>query len=33
MPYAGVDPLSLVNLLETGQRMPKPVNIACPPEL
>jgi len=32
-PYPGVDPLSLVQLLETGQRLNKPVNSACPDEM
>ena len=29
-PYPGVDPLSLVQLLENGQRLDKPLNAACP---
>ena len=28
-PYAGVDPLSLAQLLENGQRLDKPLNAAC----
>lgn len=29
-PYPEVDPMSLVKLLETGARMDKPYNAACP---
>ena len=32
-PYPGVDPLSLVQLLENGQRLDKPSNSACPDEM
>ena len=28
-PYPGVDPLSLIQLLENGQRLDKPLNAAC----
>ena len=28
-PYPGVDPLSLVQLLENGRRLDKPLNAAC----
>ena len=28
-PYPGVNPLSLVQILEEGERMPKPYNGAC----
>ena len=28
-PYPGVDPLSLVQLLENGRRLEKPLNAAC----
>lgn len=33
MPYPGLDPLSVIELLETGQRLPKPVNAACSDEM
>ena len=29
-PYPGVDPLSLIKMLERGARMDKPFNDACP---
>ncbi len=29
-PYPGVDPVSLTQMLETGVRMDKPFNSACP---
>ena len=32
-PYPGVDPLSLVQLLENGRRLDKPANSACPDEM
>ena len=32
-PYPGVDPLSVVQLLENGQRLNKPANSACPDEM
>ena len=28
-PYPGVDPLSLTQLLQNGQRLDKPLNAAC----
>ena len=32
-PYPGVDPLSVVELLDSGQRLSKPANAACPEEM
>ena len=32
-PYPGINPLSLVNMLEQGERMPKPYNEACTDEV
>jgi len=32
-PYPGIDPLTLMQLLEAGQRMRKPTNSACTDEL
>ena len=32
-PYPGVNPLSLVQLLDNGQRLSKPANSACPEEM
>ena len=32
-PYPGVDPLTLMQLLEGGQRMNKPTNAACTDEM
>jgi len=32
-PYPGVNPLTLMQLLEAGQRMNKPVNAACTDEM
>ena len=31
-PYPGVDPLSLVEILESGRRLNKPTNAACTDE-
>ena len=33
IPYAGVDPLSLAQLLEDGRRLGKPSNAACSDEM
>ena len=32
-PFPGTDPLTLMQCLETGQRMPKPYNAACSDEM
>ena len=32
-PYPGTDPLTLMQYLETGQRMSKPYNTACTDEM
>jgi len=32
-PYPGIDPLTLMQLLEAGQRMRKPTNAACTEEM
>ena len=32
-PFPGTDPLTLMQWLETGQRMPKPNNAACTDEM
>ena len=32
-PYPGVDPLSLVRILDSGERMETPINAACPEEM
>ena len=32
-PYPGVDPLGMVELLETGRRMNRPTNAACTDEM
>ena len=32
-PYPGVDPLSLIGMLENGHRMEKPRNAACSDEM
>ena len=32
-PYPGVDPLLLSRMLETEQRLNKPLNAACPDEM
>ena len=32
-PYPGTDPVTLLQWLETGQRMPKPYNSACTDEM
>ena len=29
-PYPGINPVSLVRVLEDGERLEKPVNAACP---
>ena len=29
-PYPGINPVSLVRLLESGERLEMPVNAACP---
>ena len=33
MPYPGVDPRNIILLLEEGQRMSKPTNVACVDEM
>jgi len=33
IPYAGVDPLTLIQLLEKGKRLDKPSNAACSEEM
>ena len=33
IPYAGVDPLTLTQLLEKGKRLDKPSNAACSEEM
>jgi len=33
IPYAGVDPLTLIQLLEDGRRLEKPSNVACSVEM
>ena len=33
VPYPGVDPLTLIQLLEAGHRMNKPTNAACTDEM
>ncbi len=32
-PYAAVDPLSLIRLLEEGRRLERPLNAACATEM
>ena len=32
-PYPGVDPLGIVELLESGRRLNRPTNVACPDEM
>ena len=32
-PYPGTDPVTLVQILEEGERMPKPNNAACSEEM
>ena len=32
-PYPGVDPMSLSHMLETDQRLSRPLNAACPDEM
>ena len=33
IPYGGVDPLTMVELLESGKRLNKPSNTACSEEM
>ena len=32
-PYPGTNPVSLMQMLERGERMPKPYNLACSDEM
>ena len=32
-PYPGTDPTTLIQKLEEGDRMPKPINAACSEEM
>ena len=33
IPYGGVDPLTMIQLLESGRRLDKPSNTACSEEM
>ena len=33
IPYGGVDPLTMIQLLESGRRLDKPSNAACSEEM